>query len=104
LIEAADQGWAPAQRMLAYFLRDGREGFPSDRTRARLYLEGAAANRYPPAEFDLAFFYLRSGDAEEKARARALVSDVLCDHDFTDLHQNARRLAQELGGAVACPA
>jgi hypothetical protein len=103
LIEAADQGWAPAQRMLAFFLRDGREGFPSDRMRARIYLEGAAANRYPPAEFDLAFFYLRGGDAQEQARARALFSDVLCDADFADLHQRARELAQGLGGAIPCP-
>jgi TPR repeat protein len=101
LVAAADQGWAPAQQLLASYYRNAREGFARDPTRARTLLTAAAAKGYPRAMLDLSVMYLRAGDVEERALARTYLRRVMADREFPELCRPARQGLVSLGEAPA---
>jgi hypothetical protein len=96
LIAAADQGWAPAQRLLASFHRNRQESFTPDAARERALLSSAAAEGYPRAMFDYASLYLRRGSAEDRTLAQQYLQRVMDDREF-GLCGQARRVLVQMG-------
>lgn len=96
LIAAADQGWAPAQRLLASFHRNRQESFTPDAARERALLSSAAAEGYPRAMFDYASLYLRRGSAEDRTLAQQYLQRVMDDREF-GLCAQARRVLVQMG-------
>ena len=103
LIAAADQGWAPAQRLLASFHRNRQESFTPDAARERALLSSAAAEGYPRAMFDYASLYLRRGSEEDRTLAKQYLQRVMSDREF-GLCGQARRVLVQMGDEPpACP-
>jgi len=96
LIAAADQNWAPAQRLLASFHRNRQESFTPDAARERALLSSAAAEGYPRAMFDYASLYLRRGSEEDRALAKQYLQRVMDDREF-GLCSQARRVLVQMG-------
>jgi TPR repeat protein len=96
LIAAADQNWAPAQRLLASFHRNRQESFTPDATRERALLSSAAAEGYPRAMFDYASLYLRRGSEEDRTLAKSYLQRVMDDREF-GLCAQARRVLVQMG-------
>jgi hypothetical protein len=100
LERAANRGQLEATHMLATLYRDGI-GAPRNEGRARVLYEQAARGHYAPAMFNLADM-IRSGSAEDRARAVVLFQELACMRDQRQIQPMAVQRLRALRESASC--
>ena len=100
LERAAARDQVDALHLLATLYRDGRD-VARDPARARSLYERAARQAYPPSMFNLADM-LRTGSAQDRARAVELFQALVCLRDEQQIQPMAERRLRALRESAAC--
>lgn len=100
LERAVERGQVDAQHMLATLYRDGI-GVARNPDRAKALYEMAARQQHAPSMFNLGDM-LRSGSAEERARAIVLFQSLACMRDELRIQPLAVQRLRALQASAAC--